>query len=194
MPFASEARESAPDLYRARFEACFREHYAQLLGFAIRRTTSRPLAEDAVAETFAVAWRKRDRIPDPALPWLYAIGLRVLANQRRSDQRREALGERLTLEARYGDGGPDLAEAISRRDALATAFGRLKEEEREVLRLIAWDGLDNDDAARVLGCSPGAFRVRLHRARRKLEKQLRVAGHLPGERRAAAPDPAKETG
>ena len=49
------------------------------------RVNRRGLAEDAVAETFAVAWRRVDHLPEPdvALPWLLAIARRVLANQHR---------------------------------------------------------------------------------------------------------------
>ena len=183
---------AAPDVYRDRFERCFREHYAQILAFSMRRVAGREIAEDVVADTFAVAWRRRDRIPDPALPWLYAITGNVIANQYRSTRRRHNLDLRLAHETGAVTAGPDPAESLDRRDAFSAAFARLGEPEREVLRLVAWDGLDTRDAARVFGCSPGAFRVRLHRARRKLAKQLEAAGHLPREDRATAPNPAEE--
>jgi RNA polymerase sigma-70 factor (ECF subfamily) len=173
-----------PDIYRHRFECCFRDHYAQLLAFSMRRVSGREIAEDVVADTFAVAWRRRDRIPDPALPWLYAIAARVIANQYRSTRRRHNLDVRLVHEAGAVAPESDPAESLNRRDAFSAAFALLTEPEREVLRLVAWDGLDTRDAARVFGCSPGAFRVRLHRARRKLAKQLEAAGHLPREDRA----------
>jgi RNA polymerase sigma factor (sigma-70 family) len=182
-----------PSLERTRFERCFRDHYANVLAFSMRRISGRETAEDAVAETFAVAWRRRERIPDPALPWLYAIALRVIANQYRSSRRRRNLDARLTHEAGTGvTGDNDITASLDRRDAFSTAFGLLSEAEREVLRLIAWEGLDMRDAARVLGCSAGAFRVRLHRARRKLAKQLEAAGHLPGEGRSATSKSAEE--
>ncbi len=183
---------AAPDIHRDRFERCFRDHYAQLLAFSMRRVRGREIAEDVIADTFAVAWRRRDRIPDPALPWLYAIAAHVIANQHRSSRRRRNLDMRLAHEAGGGAPGPDPAESLGRRDAFSAAFALLAEPEREVLRLSVWDGLDSRDAARVLGCSPGAFRVRLHRARRKLAKQLEVAGHPPREDRTTAPDPAEE--
>ena len=192
MPPVAHRREEAPDIFRPRFERCFREHYASLLAFAIRRLPSREAAEDATAETFAVAWRRRDCIPDPALPWLYAIALRVIANQRRSGQRRQALGERLAREPELGAAERDPVDSLSRRDAFAVAFERLSEPEREVLRLVAWDGLDTRDGARALGCSPAAFRVRLHRARRKLAKQLAAAGHSTRAPRTPNPQPAEE--
>jgi RNA polymerase sigma-70 factor (ECF subfamily) len=181
-----------PDIYRRRFERCFRDHYAQILAFSMRRVSSRDVAEDVVADTFAVAWRRRDRIADPALPWLYAIAAHVIANQHRSTRRRHSLDLRLAHETGAVAAGSDPAESLGRRDAFSTAFALLAEPEREALRLIAWDGLDTRDAAQVFGCSPGAFRVRLHRARRKLAKQLEAAGHTPREDRTAASSPAEE--
>jgi len=183
---------AAPDIYRDRFERCFRDHYAQLLAFSMRRVPAREIAEDVVADAFAVAWRRRDRIPEPALPWLYAIAAHVIANQYRSTRRRQDLDTRLAHETGGAAPESDLAESLGRRDAFSAAFALLAEPEREVLRLVAWDGLDTRDAARVFGCSPGAFRVRLHRARRKLARQLEAAGHPPRADRAAATEPAEE--
>lgn len=183
---------AVPDIYRDRFERCFREHYAQVLAFSMRRVSGREIAEDVVADTFAVAWRRRDRIAEPALPWLYAIAGHVIANQYRSTSRRRNLDLRLAHETGTAAPGSDPAESLGRRDAFSAAFALLAEPEREVLRLIAWDGLDTRDAARVFGCSPGAFRVRLHRARRKLAEQLEATGHLPREDRTAVANPAEE--
>jgi RNA polymerase sigma-70 factor, ECF subfamily len=184
---------AAPDVYRHRFERCFRDHHAQVLAFSMRRVSGREIAEDVVADTFAVAWRRRDRIPDSPLPWLYAVAAHVIANQHRSARRRHKLDQRLAHEAGAVGLRSDPAESLDRRDAFSAAFALLAESEREVLRLIAWDGLDTREAARVFGCSPGAFRVRLHRARRRLAKQLEAAGHLPGEDRTVVAKPAEET-
>jgi RNA polymerase sigma-70 factor (ECF subfamily) len=183
---------AVPDIYRDRFEHCFRDHYAQVLAFSLRRVSGREIAEDVVADTFAVAWRRRDRIPETALPWLYTIAGHVIANQYRSTHRRRKLDARLAQETDTVAPGSDPAESLGRRDAFSAAFAHLAKPEREVLRLIAWDGLDTHDAARVFGCSPGAFRVRLHRARRKLAQQLEATGHIPQEDRAAVSNPAEE--
>ena len=187
-----EPPNAVTDTYRHCFERCFRDHYAQVLAFSMRRVSGREIAEDVAADTFAVAWRRRDRIPDPALPWLYAIAAHVIANQYRSTRRRRDLDMRLAQEIVGPAPGSDPAESLDRRDAFSAAFALLAEPEREVLRLIAWDGLDTRDAARVFGCSPGAFRVRLHRARRKLAKQLEATGHLPQGVRTAVSEPAEE--
>ncbi len=192
MPPVDDPPNAGPDIYRDRFERCFRDHYAQLLAFSMRRVSAREIAEDVVADAFAVAWRRRDRIPDPALPWLYAIAGNVIANQYRSASRRHDLDMRLAHETGADAGGSDPAESLDRRDAFSAAFALLDEPEREVLRLIAWDGLDTRDAARVFGCSPGAFRVRLHRARRKLAKQLEAADRPTREDSATVRNPAEE--
>ncbi len=180
------------DIYRDRFERCFRDHYADVLAFSMRRVCGRETAEDVVADAFAVAWRRRDRIPEPALPWLYAIAANVIANQYRSTRRRHDLDLRLAQETGRFASVPDPADSLDRRDAFSAAFALLAEPEREVLRLVAWDGLDIRDAAEVFGCSPGAFRVRLHRARRKLAKRLEAAERSPREGRATVSDTAEE--
>lgn len=187
-----DSPEQEPDIYRGRFEGCFREHYARLLAFTMRRVAGREAAEEVVADTFAVAWRRRDRIPDDPLPWLYAIAANVIADQYRSLRRRHDLGLRLVHEARSGASGSDPAESLARRDAFAVAFTELGEQEREALRLVAWDGLEIGEAARLLGCSQGAFRVRLHRARRKLARRLEAAMPIDQDCQAAMPRPAEE--
>ena len=174
------------------FERCFRDHYADILAFALRRIAGRQAAEDAASETFAVVWRHRDQIPDPPLPWLYAIAVRVIANQRRSVRRRGNLEQRLAHEAGTEAPAPEPNEAVHLRTDFATAFQLLSQSEREVLSLIAWDGLTPREAAVVLDCSYGAFRVRFHRARRKLRKHLAASGHLPHDGPIVSPDPAEE--
>lgn len=188
-PTGDRAR-ALPDADR-RFESCFRDHYAAILAFAVRRLPDRSTAEDVAAETFAVAWRRRELIPEEPLPWLYGVALRVAANQRRTGERRRRLRERLEHEASTRVAA-EPADALHHRDAFARAFEGLVEPDREVLRLVAWEGLDTREAAGVLGCSPAAFRVRLHRARRRLAKHLEAAGHSPVERPTRAPDPAEE--
>jgi RNA polymerase sigma-70 factor (ECF subfamily) len=161
------------------FEAIFRTYHREVLAFGIRRLPSRSLAEDVAAETFAVAWRRRRLIPEDPRLWLFAIALRVIANQRRSLRRREALGQRLAGEAHVLASAGDPAEALDLRRSFGEAFRKLDEDDREILRLHAWEGLAPAEAALVLGCSPAAYRVRLHRARRRLEKQLAATGHSP---------------
>ena len=64
---------------RERFAQAFEEHFRAVSAYALRRTTPAE-AEDAVAETFLVAWRRLDELPDDAKPWLLGVARRVLAN------------------------------------------------------------------------------------------------------------------
>ncbi len=170
-----------------RFEELYRTHAAAVLAYCLRRS-ARETAEEATAEAFTIAWRRVDDAPDHPLPWLLGIARRVLANQRRSTRRQLALSERLAAErpaSADSGGGAPILEALS----------RLVAGDQEVLMLVAWDGLRSVEAARVLGCSPVAFRIRLHRARRRLAQALTEVRDMADP--APAPDlrlQAKETG
>ncbi len=157
------------------FSELVEAHHASLYAFARRRVADPASLEDILAETLMTAWRRRADIPDPALPWLYGVCLRVISTHRRTARRRGRLWRRMTLERQSL--GRDPADLVGRRSDIISAFAKLSEAQREVLRLIAWDGLSTSEAAEVLGCPPGTFRVRYHRARRELEKHLDSAGH-----------------
>lgn len=183
----SDSAGGRADSGASRFDAAFEAHYPKVLAFAIRRVVERQAAEDVAAETFAVAWRRKDAIPEAPLPWLYGIAVRVIASEWRSSTRRRERERRYSSEAQAS--GRDPAEVVSSRDAIAAAFASLTESQREVLRLTVWEGLDNRTAASVLGCSQGAFAVRLYRARRALAKYLAAGGHSPEQ--AVVPRPCR---
>jgi RNA polymerase sigma-70 factor (ECF subfamily) len=163
-----------------RFEALFDAHYASVLAYALRRVDAE-LAEDVAAETFLVAWRRLHRVPADPLPWLYGVARKTIANQRRGIRRREALIAKLKQDASGARGPWDIAERVAERAGVLAALARLGERDRETLRLVAWEGLETARAARAAGCSTAAFAVRLHRARRRLMKELASAGHIPSE-------------
>ncbi len=153
----------------ARFEALYRACYQDLLGYALRRVDRPESAADVVADTFLVAWRRIDEIPDEqARPWLFGVARNVLANHQRADRRRADLGARLRQELA---GATTVEPAVP--PEIAHAFRALPEGDREVLRLVAWEGLTADDLAVALGCSVNAARIRLHRARRRFAEALR---------------------
>jgi RNA polymerase sigma-70 factor (ECF subfamily) len=149
----------------------------------LRRTGNGHDAADVLAETFLTAWRRLDDVPggESTRPWLFGVARRVLANHHRGERRRLALGDRLRA---------DLAEATLTIDhgdleAVAEAFRGLPDGDRELLSLVAWEGLDTRQLATALGCSRNAVRIRLHRARRRFADAL---GHpeTPSEARTAA--------
>jgi RNA polymerase sigma-70 factor, ECF subfamily len=170
------------------FEGLFSACYPRVLGYAIRRTDDRTAAEDAVSETFLIAWRRLDAVPADPLPWLLGVARKVIANQRRAAGRRAPNGPLIPLDA-VADVDPRaaVADQVADRQAVATAFSALSAADREVLALVSWDGLSAKEAATVLDCKPATFHLRLHRARRRLLKELGAAGHSFGEQADGPP-------
>jgi RNA polymerase sigma factor (sigma-70 family) len=147
------------------FERLYRETYPRVLAYA-RSVASRENADDAVAETYAIAWRRQRDIPRNAeLGWLIGVTRRVLGNARRSRRRSGALHALLDLQPRMS--GPDPAERIA-DGALRDALLALSRLDREAVLLTAWFDLSSADAAQALGITPAAFRMRAARARRRL--------------------------
>jgi RNA polymerase sigma-70 factor (ECF subfamily) len=157
------------------FRAIFDAHYVELRRFVSRRVEDRSAIEDVLAETFTVAWRRRHDVPDQPGPWLAGVCQHVIANHRRSARRRQRLSGRVFADP--PSVGRDPADISAERSEITRAFARLEPEQREVLRLVAWDGMASAEAAAVLGCTTGAFRVRLSRARTALAKHLELGGH-----------------
>jgi RNA polymerase sigma-70 factor (ECF subfamily) len=167
----------------ARFRAAFARHYDALLRYALRRTTNRDDAEEAVATAFATAWRKIDAMPEEpgTIIWLYRVTWRTISNQRRGNARRHRLVDRVGALA-SDDTTTDAGSSFGAHDAeLLAAFGRLKPKEQEALRLVVWEELSYTEAAGVLGCSPNAFAIRLHRARAALRRELTSDGRAVAE-------------
>ena len=151
----------------ARFEAVFAAHDRRVLAYATRRTSTLEDAEDVAAETFTIAWRRRDLLPDvnDALPWLLGIARRVAANHRRGRTRWLGLIDRLR------HGRPAASVPIPTSPALV-ALSRMRDDDQELLRLLAWEGLTQAEAADVLGVSANAIAIRLHRARKRFGELL----------------------
>ena len=147
------------------FEQLYRDTYPKVLAYA-RSVAPRELADDAVAEAYAIAWRRQRDIPRrDELGWLIGVTRRVLANARRSRLRAGALHALLDLQPRAA--GPDPAEQLDDgelRDVLMT----LSPLDREAVLLTAWFDLSSADAAQALGITPAAYRMRTARARRRL--------------------------
>ncbi|MEV0588241.1 sigma-70 family RNA polymerase sigma factor [Nonomuraea sp. NPDC050310] len=162
---------------RERFEAVYHATYEQLLGYAARRCDRPEDAADAVAETYLIAWRRIDRLPrdGEARLWLYGVARKVLAGQRRKrHNRRERVAELdAELAELFGGHSPfGTPESSVELAAITRLFRELPEADRELLSLLAWEGLDHAELATVLGISRNAVRVRLHRARRRFARLL----------------------
>lgn len=169
-----------------RFRALFSDAYEDVLRFAQRRV-HRSHAEDVVADAFMVVWRRFDDAPSrpgDLRAWLFGITRNCLLNARRGQDRSAALAVRLADSA-ISEGradGPD-TELVAQRIDVAAAWKRLAPGEQEVLALTVFDDLTSPQAARVVGISPAAYRLRLMRARRELRRHL----DRPGSSLAVSP-------
>lgn len=163
----------APDDARTAFEQLFRETRTDLLAYIVRRSQSAEDAADVLAETYLVAWQKLDAIPtgERARLWLFGVARNLLlkgASRRRS---RHALVERLAAE--LGGAHPPQAPVEDERSAaLRAALAALPERQREIVMLTAWEGLTPKQIAAVTGTPVNIVRVRLHRARTRLKRDL----------------------
>jgi RNA polymerase sigma factor (sigma-70 family) len=165
------------------FRRLFDSAYRPLLAYALRRTQRLEDAEEIVADTLLVAWRRRVDMPDGAetIPWMYGVARRLIANQRRGHGRRRRLERMLEpLTPAAVDPG-ELVEAADTTRAVIAASRRLREDDQEVLRLAAWEGLSREQIAISLGCSENAAALRLRRARQRLREELLKAGRFPGQ-------------
>lgn len=150
------------------FDELWAEHAGAVFAFAARRV-GRSAADDVVAEVFAVAWSRISEIPGRRLPWLYGVARNVISEHYRRESRQRRLESSvgaLAVGTTFFEEG--LADSLSVLRALAT----LEELDQETLLLVAWEELSPGDAARVVGISGPAFRMRLVRARRRLRAAM----------------------
>jgi len=150
------------------------ERHAQAVFRYLARRAGPPAAEDLVSEVFIAALSASSRViahdSGSALPWLYGIALNVL--------RRHLRGTRPAHEAAT-DPGMDWDAVDARLDAwaergrLRAALAGLSESDRELLLLVAWEGLTPTEAAAALDITQTVARSRLHRARTRAMKALR---------------------
>jgi RNA polymerase sigma factor (sigma-70 family) len=161
------------------FEAFYREHVEGVQRFVARRVADPYLAADLTAEVFlaaidAAGSYRRDR-GSPAA-WLYGVARIVVAAEYRRSARERRANARVDGRRLLADDDlermQERIDAAARSRALFAAVARLPEGERAVLELVALDELSVTEAAAVLGVRPVTARVRLHRARGALRRQV----------------------
>lgn len=186
--------EDAPDIWEARFVDVYNRTYRNTRAYALRRTQRAVDADDVVAETYLVAWRRLDDLLAAREPqaWLYGVAHRVLANQRRTRNRRSALSERARAQPPLEQDSADPASVIVHRDEyerMLAAMGQLSERDQEILRLAAYEELDHHSIGAAIGVRGPLVRTLLYRARRRLNaalvdtgtRQPPAGGHIHSE-------------
>jgi RNA polymerase sigma-70 factor (ECF subfamily) len=164
---------------QTRFEALYERHAKSVLAYFLRRCDSET-ARDGTAEVFLVAWRRLPDVPkgDETIRWLYGTARRVLANQRRAQVRRVRLLDRIRFNEATTQVPPDVAVIRREEDSeVHDALRRLKDDDQELLRLALWEELPREDLAAYLGCNRHAVAQRVHRATRRLAKEITLAEH-----------------
>ncbi|MFI7498817.1 RNA polymerase sigma factor [Streptomyces sp. NPDC049687] len=163
-----------------RFRDVYEECYPRVLAY-VTSQVGRQIGEDITSETFTVAWRRMRDLPQPPLPWLLGVARNLVRELRRRDSHQYALAAQEAQ--RIGIGGraeaEDVATGVIDREAALQALASLSDTDRELLTLVAWHGLSTKQAARVLGCATTTLTVRLHRARRRLERAMEAVPTQP---------------
>jgi RNA polymerase sigma-70 factor (ECF subfamily) len=162
-----------------RFKALFEANFGDVLAYAVRRCRTREDAEDVVAETFAVAWRRLADMPqgDQARPWLFGTAHLIRGNHERARGRQRFLVDRLASAAGPRDIGagtmpPENSVGLSSDPAIGRALDVLSETDREVLLLHVWEDLTAEEIGLVLKITTPAVWKRLQRARERLARAL----------------------
>jgi RNA polymerase sigma factor (sigma-70 family) len=158
------------------------ERHALAVFRYLARRAGPPAAEDLLSEVFIIALSASSRVEPhdsgSALPWLYGIALNVLRSHFRQRQQAQGVTRDLGMDWDAVDARLD---ARAERARLRAALNGLSESDRELLLLVAWEGLTHAEAAAALGISPVAARSRLHRARMRALKALqKLRDTVPG--------------
>jgi RNA polymerase sigma-70 factor (ECF subfamily) len=157
------------DSGQRQFERIFRANHVAVHAYIRRRATA-DAVDDIVSETFLVAWRRLDSVPAEPLPWLLGVARNTIATRNRGDARRLRLQARAEAEYQYIN--QELESQRFESGPVVAGLARLNAGDREALTLVAWDGLTPAQAAEALGIPANRFRVRLHRAARRLRWAL----------------------
>lgn len=156
------------------FEGLYRRRRAAVSAYCARRV-GLDEAQDAVSQTFAVAWRRRADVPElrRELPWLYGVARRIVMHQWRSTRRAARLNARVQRFEAPPEATPEAVVVMLREHELVRrAVEDLRAVDREVLLLSAWEELNHREIAEVLGCTKEAIDKRIVRAKARLAERF----------------------
>lgn len=161
-----------------RVAALFEQHAPRLFVYARRQAGSAD-AEDLVSEAFMVALRRLDDLPadsGEAFAWLVGTVRKLAANHRRRRETQDRYWRDAVRDGWHATGSHE--DTVADRERCLAALAELSTSDRELLLLVAWEGLTTDQAASVLGVSRNALAVRMFRARQRLEGHLNAGPNL----------------
>ncbi len=155
-------------------------------GYILSLTRDPAEADDLTQETFLRAIRKLDTLHDDTKlsAWLYRIATNICHDRyRQISRRRESVSLDTSADENSGSMEPTIADIdnpgldqLLERSEMSGCVQRYMEElpdsYRAVILLHDLEGMTNDEIAKMLGCSLGSVKIRLHRARAKLKSAL----------------------
>ena len=162
-----------------RFRRLYEENYADIRSYCLRRLSVEE-ANDAASEIFIVAWRKIDKVPQGAEArlWLFAVARNIVAHQHRSRSQTTRLRSKLeqnAVRSRAGSPAEDVVVRRSQDQAVIDALGRMKPDDRELIRLKMWEELSHAEIGAVFGISAHAVDMRMQRVGKRLARVLSAA-------------------
>jgi RNA polymerase sigma-70 factor (ECF subfamily) len=164
----------------AEFGRVFERHWDSVFRYLERRLGANG-AQDLASEVFRIAFQRRwsYKIVDgtSCLPWLYGIASNLALKERRGFARHLAAVDRFS---RITTGGVDdhashVAASVDSEQIwtqVQAALNTIDDESREMLLLVAWEGLSYEQVAQAFDVPLGTVRSRLHRARARLRTTL----------------------
>jgi RNA polymerase sigma-70 factor (ECF subfamily) len=156
------------------FETLLDRHQREIMGYILRSLGDHNLAQDVFQETFLRAFRAYKRLPAEAnrRAWLYRIASNACHDAHRQRARSPLpLGESVAAPERSDGTTRALAGAV-------VAFMRsLPARQRQTLVLRKFQGMDYDEIAAVLGCSPEAARANVYQGLRKVRAHFAKVDH-----------------
>jgi RNA polymerase sigma-70 factor, ECF subfamily len=157
----------------ASFAALYTETNADVLAFLLRRCPTPEDAADCLAETYLVAWEKRNQVPAgvESRLWLFGVARNVMRRGHERHRRLATAAQSLAEELQSAASArPALAPGQS--ELITAALAELSAVDQEIITMISWDGLTPRQIGHVLGISANVVRVRAHRARARLRSFL----------------------
>ncbi|WP_341805202.1 RNA polymerase sigma factor [Nocardioides ochotonae] len=154
---------------RRRFEQAVPPMIDPLRRFLARRTDP-ATADDVLADTLLVCWRRLEQLPEDPLPWAYGVARHCLANAERTSRRQRRVAAKVAVLDPPASSSPGPGDTDD--DPVGRALAALRTDDAELLRLWAWEQLGASEIAQVLGISTNAASIRLHRARQRLREEL----------------------
>jgi RNA polymerase sigma factor (sigma-70 family) len=170
-----------------RFTGLYDQYYRRVLRYALQHAAP-DAAEDVASEAFLIAWRQLADLPQPPLPWLLGVARNLLRQHADKARRQRRIADQMAALTSQDDLiAWDAGEHVAERAAALDALASLPAADVEALTLVTWHGLSAAEAAAVIGCTPGTFTVRLHRARRRLSEALAAGSREYGQRPRGQP-------